>query len=679
MPSFLEHLKNLATNSGIPGADKLTAPEILKLAAASTAVVVVSVVTTTLLIGSYIDFTQVAAPAAPAAGVTRAYGKTDGKLYKKTSDGVEVEVGGGGDLSNLSATNLTSGTVPDARFPATLPASSGVNLTALPNPVVARRVSAGTAATAATMSNSVLTSNVATITTAAAHGLSVDNTVTIAGSTHSGTFNGKWVVTSVPTTTTFTYAIVAGNISTASDAGSVTPYASTIIGDTPAGYTMGISSVLHVFVATAAAAGISIHNHIGASLGQYLSCYHGEQSVFNVSWAGACVAAGFTTAGSIDAGPNNFVSTGVELNNTGLVTFARSSNFAENNKDAGIFSDAAKQVRLTDGTTGAGLGNLKLDALYATAIGNRGPTVTVSNRAVTSNVATLNTMTVHSLAVGQSVTISGMTDATYSGTFAVASVPNTTTFTYALTRTNEGSTIDLAGAVTTNTWLSTFRTRTSNVATITTSSLHKLWVGAPVVLSGFSGAGYNVPAIVTDVPSTTTFTIANTGGNEGSTADTGGTVTFVSATKIGATWAEQIAFMASDQAFTSNTTLADLTGLSITIGASEIWEFSGVIFCNVSTSAELPKICVTGTSSPTAASYWSPGNDFVGAITNWVDFGTAASVIYGTGTYTPITLAGVVLNAADAGVIKIQGAQAASSATATTFKAGSYIKAKRLK
>jgi len=34
-------------------------------------------------------------------------------------------------LSTLNATNLTSGTVPDARFPATLPASSGANLTNL--------------------------------------------------------------------------------------------------------------------------------------------------------------------------------------------------------------------------------------------------------------------------------------------------------------------------------------------------------------------------------------------------------------------------------------------------------------------------------------------------------------------------------------------------------------------
>jgi plastocyanin len=38
----------------------------------------------------------------------------------------------GVNLTALNATQLTSGTIPDARFPATLPATSGVNLTALP-------------------------------------------------------------------------------------------------------------------------------------------------------------------------------------------------------------------------------------------------------------------------------------------------------------------------------------------------------------------------------------------------------------------------------------------------------------------------------------------------------------------------------------------------------------------
>jgi hypothetical protein len=37
----------------------------------------------------------------------------------------------GANLTALNATQLTSGTVPDARFPATLPAASGANLTSL--------------------------------------------------------------------------------------------------------------------------------------------------------------------------------------------------------------------------------------------------------------------------------------------------------------------------------------------------------------------------------------------------------------------------------------------------------------------------------------------------------------------------------------------------------------------
>ena len=40
------------------------------------------------------------------------------------------------DLSNLNASNLTSGTIPDARFPATLPAISGANLTNVSSPEV---------------------------------------------------------------------------------------------------------------------------------------------------------------------------------------------------------------------------------------------------------------------------------------------------------------------------------------------------------------------------------------------------------------------------------------------------------------------------------------------------------------------------------------------------------------
>jgi hypothetical protein len=52
--------------------------------------------------------------------------------------------GNGSNLTNLNASNLASGTVPDARFPATLPAVSGANLTSLN----ASNLSSGTVGTA---------------------------------------------------------------------------------------------------------------------------------------------------------------------------------------------------------------------------------------------------------------------------------------------------------------------------------------------------------------------------------------------------------------------------------------------------------------------------------------------------------------------------------------------------
>jgi hypothetical protein len=52
--------------------------------------------------------------------------------------------GAGSGITSLNASNLASGTVPDARFPATLPASSGANLTSLN----ASNISSGTVGTA---------------------------------------------------------------------------------------------------------------------------------------------------------------------------------------------------------------------------------------------------------------------------------------------------------------------------------------------------------------------------------------------------------------------------------------------------------------------------------------------------------------------------------------------------
>jgi hypothetical protein len=66
-------------------------------------------------------------------------------------------------------------------------------------------------------------------------------------------------------------------------------------------------------------------------------------------------------------------------------------------------------------------------------------TVSISNKALTTNVATLTTTAVHGLCTGMEIVITGV-DATFNGTYRITGVPTTTTFTYAKTASNVAST-----------------------------------------------------------------------------------------------------------------------------------------------------------------------------------------------------------------------------------------------
>lgn len=77
-------------------------------------------------------------------------------------------------------------------------------------------------------------------------------------------------------------------------------------------------------------------------------------------------------------------------------------------------------------------------------------TNTVTNKALTSNVATLTTGSVHGFEVGQSVTVSDV-DATFNGTYTITAVPTTTTLRYAKEAADVTSTaVSPAGAITRN-------------------------------------------------------------------------------------------------------------------------------------------------------------------------------------------------------------------------------------
>jgi len=66
-------------------------------------------------------------------------------------------------------------------------------------------------------------------------------------------------------------------------------------------------------------------------------------------------------------------------------------------------------------------------------------TVSISNKALTTNVATLTTTAAHGLCTGMEIVITGV-DATFNGTYAITGVPTTTTFTYAKVAANVAST-----------------------------------------------------------------------------------------------------------------------------------------------------------------------------------------------------------------------------------------------
>ena len=69
----------------------------------------------------------------------------------------------------------------------------------------------------------------------------------------------------------------------------------------------------------------------------------------------------------------------------------------------------------------------------------------VTNKALTSNVATLTTSTAHNFKPGDSVTVTGV-DVAFDGTFTILATPTATTFTYAKTSTDVSSTADTGTA-----------------------------------------------------------------------------------------------------------------------------------------------------------------------------------------------------------------------------------------
>jgi uncharacterized repeat protein (TIGR02543 family) len=148
---------------------------------------------------------------------------------------------------------------------------------------------------------------------------------------------------------------------------------------------------------------------------------------------------------------------------------------------------------------------------------------TVTNRALASNVATLTTSTAHNLKVGDRVIIAAVATA-FNGTFTVASVPTSTTFTYATTGQTNVTSVTSTGSATISRTCSVVSPATSCVITGLTNGTTYQFAATATNATGTSASSTKVSGLPTGV-AVTYNTSTNSGiiGTSGTTATSSAT------------------------------------------------------------------------------------------------------------------------------------------------------------
>jgi hypothetical protein len=330
-----------------------------------------------------------------------------------------------------------------------------------------------------TLTNKALTSNVATLTTATAHGFAVGSQVIVGGL--GSPFDGVYSVTGAPTTSSFTYTKVAANVTSSSATGAAaqadpvnsaslsrrivvaggggggsyyaaggaggglvggsSTYGSTVStgGTQTSGYALGVGAV----AASIANSGAGGGGYWGGLTNSASNVGGGGGS----SWTSPSVLsnsdsrsiAGVTHWQGVRSGNGRLVisaplasSLSIPGNVSGIGTQRRA-----NLNWTPVDTDAVTGYRVLWGTASGVLTN-SFDVMDPAANGIAHTSSTVSaitNKALTTNVATLTTSAAHGLTVGANVLVQGV-DSTFDGSYTVTATPTTTTFSYARTGSN---------------------------------------------------------------------------------------------------------------------------------------------------------------------------------------------------------------------------------------------------
>ena len=329
--------------------------------------------------------------------------------------------------------------------------------------------------------------DIVTLTTTAAHGLLQGDIVEISGLAEED-LNGDFIITSVPTSTTFKYSLFPLNraITKAVVAKKLVSNVATVFTKEAHGFVPGNSVFLK----------------------DIDSVFSGNYTVT------AATATSFSFAK--DRSTARTVTGAILVSNIATLTTSEAHGFVEG-EDVTIANldqnyNGTFTITSVPSTTTFSYSKTRTDA--------RG----ISSRSMTNDVATITMSGTHGFVANEVVAVSGMErtatqvaldiDNPFNGTFVIKSLPTTSSFTYDVPRLYS-STI-------------TTTSRSSNVASITVAESIQANVGDTIVIQDLANASYNGTFTITAVLSSTTYVFASAGTDETPIAVSPGKVSLIS-------------------------------------------------------------------------------------------------------------------------------------------------------
>ena len=329
--------------------------------------------------------------------------------------------------------------------------------------------------------------DIVTLTTTTAHGLLQGDTVEISGLAESD-LNGDFLITEVPTSTTFKYSLFPLNraITKAVVAKKLVSNVATIFTKEAHGFVQGNSIFLK----------------------DIDSVFSGNYTVT------AATATSFSFAK--DRSTARTVTGAILVSNIATLTTSEAHGFVEgeNVTIANLDQNYNGTYTITSvpSTTTFSYSKTRTDA--------RG----ITSRSMTNDVATITMSGTHGFVQNEVVAVSGMErtatqiaidlENPFNGTFVIKSIPSTSSITYDVPRLYS-STI-------------TTTSRSSNVASITVAESIQASVGDTIVIQDLANASYNGTFTVTAVLSSTTYVFASAGADEAPIAVSTGKVSLLS-------------------------------------------------------------------------------------------------------------------------------------------------------